>query len=86
MNIPRVLLAVIVVILLIGMVAVACVPADEVQQIQEKKLATPSDIGNMKLLSQQDDVQVWKLVDGNTVCYITINDTSYKEAGIFCLK
>lgn len=70
----RLILFIFIVIILL----VACVPVGEV--------STPSQAGNMKLLAQEDEVQIWKLVDMSTVCYITINSMSYEPAGIFCLK
>jgi hypothetical protein len=66
--------------------AVACAPVGSVADVNSKVETTVS--GKMKLIGQQQDIQVWSIVDGlsGTVCYITINTQRYQPSAIFCIN
>ena len=83
MWIGRTILILIVILLLCTMLIVACAPPED--------STTPSKTNvegyGMKLLAEQDDIQVWRMVDPfSATCYITINSQRYQPAEIFCLK
>jgi len=84
MNVPKILLITIVVILICIALATACAPVT-VSDVNSKIESTVS--GNMKLIGQQQDIQVWSVVDGlsGTVCYITVNKQIFLPAAIFCI-
>ncbi len=74
----------IVVVIIVGIVS-SCAPV-EITDVNSKVETAVS--GNMRLIGQQQDVEVWSVVDNNTgtVCYITINKQVHLASSIFCIN
>jgi hypothetical protein len=61
----------------------SCAPAPENTNVID---SSDSESKNMKLLGQDNEsgIGVYKVVDGTTVCYVTVNMLRYYPASIFC--
>jgi hypothetical protein len=72
----------IIIVIILGL-AVSCAPVDT----STTTTKTNVEGYGMKLMAEQDDIQVWRMVDHlSATCYITINSQRYQPAEIFCLK
>ena len=78
--------SIILIILLVGLIAIACAPTSEISTVNSN--LEPAVHGNMQLVGQQQDIQIWSVVDGitGTTCYVTINTQEYHTADIFCIN
>lgn len=72
---------ILIILFVFSLLLVACMPPGEVGDTN-----SDSEGKNAVLVSTIDDIQVWKLVNGLTTCYITINARRYEAGGIWCNK